>query len=196
MHTDSAMTLRFRIGDHWRGAGDDDRWAAARIMRALPIIIMTSLACIAQGQSSNAPARQPAATSPKTLSERYYVLEAALRYMMNAHSSQGEERDHYFAYVLPKDGEFTPELVAAFAGYKPPVMPRTKAAAGNRGAHDEATGKPFKFWSGKVTDIHRDRATAYVSWYVGPLAAGGHTLQLRRKEGKWIVESEKQDWIS
>ena len=26
MHTDSAMTLRFHIGDHGRGAGDGDRW--------------------------------------------------------------------------------------------------------------------------------------------------------------------------
>jgi hypothetical protein len=25
MHTDSAVTLRFHIGDHWRGAGDGAR---------------------------------------------------------------------------------------------------------------------------------------------------------------------------
>jgi hypothetical protein len=27
IHTDSARTLRFQIQDHWRGAGDGERWA-------------------------------------------------------------------------------------------------------------------------------------------------------------------------
>jgi hypothetical protein len=165
-------------------------------MRAVIITFVASLACIAQAQSSNAPACQPVAAIPKTLPERYYVLEAALRYMLNAHSSHGVERDHYSAYVLPKDGEFTPDLVAAFAGYKPPVTASIKVVTGKGEARDKATGKRVKLWSVKVTEIHGDRATAYVSWYVAPLGAGGHTLQLWRKDGKWIVESENMDWVS
>ena len=47
-----------------------------------------------------------------------------------------------------------------------------------------------------IRKIHGDHAIAYVSWYSGNLAAGGHTIHLRRKDGNWIVESEKLDWIS
>ena len=32
MHTDSAITLKFHIGDHWRGAGDGERWAQLYIL--------------------------------------------------------------------------------------------------------------------------------------------------------------------
>jgi hypothetical protein len=31
MHTDSAITLKLNIGDHLRGAGDGERWAALPI---------------------------------------------------------------------------------------------------------------------------------------------------------------------
>jgi hypothetical protein len=34
MHADSAITLGFHTGDHWRGAGDGDRWALTTTRRA------------------------------------------------------------------------------------------------------------------------------------------------------------------
>ena len=43
MHTDSAITLRFHVGDHYRGAGDGERCNARAVM--------TSRAIISRGES-------------------------------------------------------------------------------------------------------------------------------------------------
>lgn len=127
--------------------------------------------------------------------DRYQIAEAALRYLMDAHSSHGVESDHYSAYVIQR-GEFTSQLPSAFANYKPRVAANIQVSTESGAAVDKATGKPVKLWSVRVIEIRDDRATAGVSWYSGSLAAGGHTLHLRRKDGRWIVESEKMDWIS
>src|SRR6266446_6245054 len=106
-------------------------------MRTILAIMLSSLPCVAQGQPSNNPVpRSPGAATKKELPERYHVMEAALRYMLKAHSSHGVERDYYSAYVLPKDGEFTPELVVAFAGYKPPVTADIEVSTGKGEARD------------------------------------------------------------
>jgi len=178
----------------WSGAPEPDRWAATIIMRAVIIVFVASLASVVHGQSSNALGNLPPPS--KTLPERYYVMEAALRYMLITPSSQGGKTNPFSAYVLPKDGEFTPELVAAFAGSKPQVTAAIGVVSDEKGARDKATGQPVMLWSAKITKMSGDAATAYVSWYSAPLGGGGHTLRLRHKAGKWIVESEKSEWIS
>ena len=99
-----------------------------------------------------------------------------------AHSStRSGARLYYSAYVLPKDGEFTSELVAAFAGYKPPVTASIKVVTGKGEARDKATGKRVKLWSGKVTEIPWGQGSPLMS--PGTLRHWGlgrrDTLQLR-----------------
>src|SRR6185369_7605431 len=70
----------------------------------------------------------------------YQIAEAALRYLMDKHSNHGVERDYYSAYVLGR-GEFTSRLIAAFAGYKPPVVADIQVSNKNGVLVDKATGK-------------------------------------------------------
>jgi predicted small lipoprotein YifL len=130
-----------------------------------------------------------------SLPDRYYVAEAALHYLLDMHSGHGIERDHYSAYVL-EQGEFTSELLASFPNYKPTVTTNIQVSTDSGEALDKATRKPVKLWAVKVREIHGERAVAYVSWFSGSEAAGGATIHLRRKDGRWIIESEKKDWVS
>jgi len=154
-------------------------------MRTLVITLLLTL-------TGCAPASLQHTTS---LPDRYYVAEAALHYMLDSHSKSGSERDFYSAYVL-EQGEFTAELLKSFPNYHPPVSTSIEVSTESGGAVDKATGKPVKLWSVKVQEVRGERATAYVSWYSGNLAAGGHTIKLSRKNGKWVVTSEKMNWIS
>ena len=128
--------------------------------------------------------------------DRYRVEEAALRYLMDAQSAYGDERDHYSAYVI-QQGQYTSQLLAAFDDYKPRVVADMQVSTMRGVAVDKATGKPVKLWSVRVIELEGDRATAGVSWSTGNVGAGRYTLHLlRRKVGRWMVDSEKMDWIS
>jgi hypothetical protein len=115
--------------------------------------------------------------------------------MFDKHAPQGERRDFYSAYVL-NGREFTSQLVAAFREHKPVVTAGIRVSTRSGTARDAVTGKRVKLWSVKSGEPQGDEATAYVSWYVAPLGAAGYTLHLRRRDGKWTVESEKMDWVS
>jgi hypothetical protein len=126
---------------------------------------------------------------------RYYVAEAALRYMFDKYAPEGKNRDFYSAYVL--DGrEFTLQLETAFRDYKPRVTDGIRVSTRSGEARDTATGKRVKVWSVQSGEPQHDEATAYVSWYVSPLGAAGFILQLQRRGEKWIVVSEKMEWVS
>jgi signal peptidase I len=45
MHPDSATTLRFRIGDHLRGAGDGERWMKALLLCVTCVATMFICSC-------------------------------------------------------------------------------------------------------------------------------------------------------
>ena len=165
------------------------RWAASHAMRVFLTIVLIALSVIRHGR----------AEPPQRLKlpDRYFVAEAALRYMFYQHSHNGDERDGRICYVI-KRGEFTEPLVASFAGYKPTVTATTNLQVSKDTglATDKATGKAAKLWTVEVRDMRGDSAIAYVSWYSSRHAAGGHTIYLRRKDGRWVVESERQDWVS
>ena len=114
---------------------------------------------------------------------------------MDKFSSDGVDRDYYSAYVI-ENGEFTAQLVAAFADYKPKVVMNIQISNDKGEARNKATGKLVQLCSVKVHEIKGNNATVYVTWYSAPEGAGGHTIQLQKKDGKWTVESEKMDWVS
>jgi len=114
---------------------------------------------------------------------------------MDKHSNFGNERSFYSAYVI-EGGEFTAQLIAAFPEYKPSVRGDIKVSVVDGGAVDKATGKPVKIWSVSIGKIQGNHATASVSWYSGTMAAGSHTVNLRKEDGRWIVESEQMLFIS
>jgi hypothetical protein len=84
---------------------------AFRLMR--PLILIALIAAAVIGCT-----RKPQAIHPAG-SNRYQVAEAALCHMMDEYSrSDGKD---WSAYVID-GGEFTPQLVAAFANYSPKVI--------------------------------------------------------------------------
>lgn len=159
-------------------------------MKQFQLLVGLSLACLVFAGCARMP--QP---KPSIASDRYQAAEASLRYMMDAHSGKGKECEYYSAYAI-ESGEFTTQLLAAFADYKPKVIADDQVSTNSGAALDKVTGKPVKIWSVEVLDLHDDRATAKVTWYVGNLGAGSDTLHLRRKNDKWIVESRERGFIS
>jgi hypothetical protein len=115
--------------------------------------------------------------------------------MFDKYAPQGERRDFYSAYVFNGRG-FTSQLVAAFRDHMPVVTAGIRISTKSGEARNAKTGKRVKLWSVRTDEPQGDEATAYVSWYVATLGGAGHTLHLRRNDGKWIVESEKMDWVS
>lgn len=183
---DAGMMRLCHNGCHRPDSGRFHRSVAAdvRIFIVIGMAILALVGCVATPQSPQASA-----------SDRCHIAEAALRHLLDEHSDSGAERDHFSAYVIER-GEFTAELVAALRGHRPPVVADIEVSIESGQAIDKATGKPVKKWSVGIRKLHGDRAIAYVTWYSGNLAAGGHTIHLRRKDGRWIVASEKMEWIS
>ena len=130
-----------------------------------------------------------------SLPERYYVMEAALRYMFDQSASFGKEREVESAYVIER-GEFSSEFVSAFKGYKPTVTDSIDVSTERGMALDKATDKPVKLWSVKIGEMNGDHATAYVDWYSSREAAAGYRIQLLKKGGRWIVDSAKMVVVS
>src|SRR6185312_2731191 len=101
------------------------RWCCgiSNMMRSVAFIWLVMLlgcAQVPQFESSTGP-------------DRYQVAETALRFLMDANSGQGVERDYYSAYVI-RPGEFTSQLVAAFSHYKPRVVSDIEVSTQNGGA--------------------------------------------------------------
>ncbi len=135
------------------------------------------------------------AAPPNSPTERFQVAECALRYMLQKYSAGPGQTNENSAYVLAP-GEFAPRLVAAFAGFKPMVTTNIQISTDSGLARNKATGALVKIWNVEVREVNWDNAIAYVSWYEGNLAAGGHTVRLHRKDGRWSVISESMDWVS
>jgi hypothetical protein len=131
------------------------------------------------------------------LPDRYFVAEAALHYMCDQHSSSASEQDGHICYVIKKT-EYAEQLLSSFSGYNPNFATTTniETSADTGLSVDKTTGKAIKFWTVEVNEIHGDNAIAYVSWYSSRQGAGGHTIYLKRNNNKWVVVSEKMDWVS
>lgn len=132
------------------------------------------------------------------LPQRYYVTEAALRYMLDKHSHQPAERDVYSAYVVDCE-EFQAKLVVALRDSAPPLKQDFLVSANDTGDElfDSSTGKHFKVWRVVIVDMGAKAARAYVFWNSGSrsLGSGSCTLALRRRDGHWEVKSEQQGCV-
>jgi len=125
-------------------------------------------------------------------SELRQIAEAALRYKFSQYPDPS-----FSAYVI-ESGEFNAqELAIAFRGHKPRVVAAIDVENSNAGQIvDKQTGQPVVLWFVEIREFLGNRAMAYVSYHSGSLAAEGWKIHLRRKDGKWIVESEEAEWVS
>jgi hypothetical protein len=171
-------------------------YAFTGLLVAMSLVIV---GCEKSGPESDAPASGPTTTTQdENLPERYYVLEASFRYVLDGPNAV--EDAGISAHVLRPSGEFTPELVASFVGHEPPVTADitipTDSNGAIAGAIDEATGRLVMLWGAKVSEMQGDQATVSIRYYVSGFAAAGFNLELLRKNGRWEVQSSKREWIS
>lgn len=124
--------------------------------------------------------------------DRREIRVAALNYLMLKHATFGKERQAYSYYALTEK-----EYVPDFRDFNPPVVAydsnrfETKPAAVER-----KTGKSVKIWSVGEPKISGDHASVSVSWYAGNMAAGDHTVSLKKKHGVWIATSDRLEIIA
>jgi len=132
-------------------------------------------------------------THAKPDENRRSIRVAALRYLMLKHATApGKEREFYSFYVL-RDKEY----VSDFSSFSPPVVAYdTNRFETNPAAVERKSGKRVKLWAVGEPKIEADHASVPVSWYSDNLAAGWHTVFLKKKAGAWTVESERLDGIS
>lgn len=145
------------------------------------LVVISLLALFSTGCSNSADPAQEA-----TDSERLQVAETALRYMID--KSAKSDTGKFFEYVI-EDGEFTKQLVEAFAGHTPQVVSDVHVNTSGEEAVDVA-GNRVKLWAVSVVDVRPERAVANVKWTAGKLEASSLTLKLRKNDNGWFVESE------
>jgi hypothetical protein len=123
--------------------------------------------------------------------EFHEVHVTALRFMLGRSASRSA-RSEYSAFVVPK------EFARYFSEIRPPVVrDDEKRYLTDTGlAMDRITGKPVMLWSVSKATISGEIATCYVTWWIGNLGAGGHTVSLRKVRGTWIAEREEMIWVA
>lgn len=52
------------------------------------------------------------------------------------------------------------------------------------------------FSVGAISWLSLDRVEASGGMYCGSLCADGGTYRLRKKDGRWVVDGYKEDWVS
>ena len=120
------------------------------------------------------------------------IRVAALRYLMLKQATFGTERQDYLFYVL-RDKEY----VSDFPGFNPPVVAYdTNRFSTKPVAVEKKSGKRVKIWSVGEAKLEGDHASVRVSWYSASLAAGWHTVFLKRENGLWIATSERLNMMS
>jgi hypothetical protein len=159
-------------------------------MRISVVITLLMLSIVGCTRSSR-PKRQ-------ALPEGYYVVQSALSYAFEESSGAGAARDYFSAYLLD-GGEFTDQLVVAFADYKPTVRRYTQTTTAGAAVQEKATSNRVKLWKVEIKQIHEAHATATVGWQVFrpgfPRGWDNDIIELRREGGKWIVESARHEEI-
>jgi hypothetical protein len=144
-----------------------------RKFAVLLLIALTSFGC-------NRTPSSPRAVLP----DRYYALEAALHHMLDNETNLVSE-----ALVLK--GEFASQMIVSFSGHKPPVVTNIQVSSDSGMGRDKATGKPVELWTFGIQGINDNSAIVTVSCYLGNLGFSLCSMELKRKNGKWIVVSEK-----
>jgi hypothetical protein len=159
---------------------------------AMPDLALILLAATFFGGCSS-PVLQ-SATQSRRKPERFYIIEAALRYELSKHFADPSERVNYAGYIIDCP-EFGQELIAALHGYSPPVLADALATTDTTGREilEKTTGKHTKVWPVRIADLSHNAATAYVFWFSGGsrFGDGSYKVVLKRKNGHWEVLSER-----
>ncbi len=125
------------------------------------------------------------------------VLEAVFRYQMEHNASSPGARDCYFLELADKHDP-PPALLARFVGSSPPVEPLSAAdpelypSVHHKGKTDHGVILRLR----SLSWIDDDTVELDGGYYQASLSSSGNTYRAVRRDGKWVVVSDKMRWIS
>ena len=146
-------------------------------------------------QETAKPRVPDAKTNPSGSNE---IVLVVARYMFDKFAPQdgGVSEAGFHCFIVNKPND-TPELLAEFADFRIPVLGSERLKLKNGSPYDMDTNNQAMVWEAfDVKSIGERDATVNVEWMLGPDGAAGYTVQLVRRDGKWIVESVEEQWMS
>ena len=137
------------------------------------------------------------AENPARLAATDDIREAVFRYQFE-HNASGLQKKAacYFLEIDRKDP--AAEFLKRFEGHTPPVKPASACVrSAAEGVKDKETGgRGLVFRQATIRWINDNEVEVEGGYYEGGLSASGNTYKAGRKDGKWVVASDKMHWIS
>lgn len=143
------------------------------------------------------------ACAPDRTPELEDVREATFRYQFRENASGLQQRAAVYFLALrdPKNGQRldpSDTLMRRFENHRPRVA---RASAARTSAVDGVVDKISSergliFIVGEVRWLARDRAEVKGGYYEAGESSSGNVYQLRKRNGKWEVVSNRMLWIS
>lgn len=159
-------------------------WSTVKI---LPMLLAFALACT------------NGASDADRLKQQDDIREAVFRYQF-AHNASGQQTGAavYCLWVGEKATDPSDDFMRRFANHKPPVRKMSECKADpSHGVIDKRTGAQglgFRATSIKwLSDIEVEVEGGY---YEAGLSASGNTYIVNKQKGKWVVSSDRMNWIA
>ena len=113
------------------------------------------------------------------------IAEATFRYQFTNNASGAQQNAKaYFLSVFEKDP--SPEFLKRFGKHKPPV----------KKGSEFKIGKGLAFQVVTIKRVSKTKVEVSGGYYEAGLSSSGNTYFVEKKDGKWIVTSDKMHWIS
>jgi hypothetical protein len=143
------------------------------------------------------------ACAPDHTAELDDVREATFRYQFRTNASGLQQRARVFFLALrdtKSRQRFDPteDFLRRFKDHHPRVGPVSAARSSSTdGVIDKTTGeRGLIFIVGEIHWLAADRVDVKGGYFEAGESSSGNTYHLRKKDGKWEVESDTMHWIS
>lgn len=175
---------------------------ASTSRRALLLGLAAGLAagCASGSRDGLSELAQPVSSSDVTAHGPEYLdlLEAVFRHQFDHNASGSGRNVDYFFLALDADEDPPPELLERFAGETPEALPVSLAERTfEEGVkHRERGGRGLIFRISSIDWVDEEEAVVEGGYYEAPLSSSGNTYQVERRDGRWVVISDRLNWIS
>ena len=125
------------------------------------------------------------------------ITEAVFRYQFQHNNSALQQKAGAYYLSLGSGQDPSDDFMRRFKGHKPPVKKQRECTGGVAGIKDRKTGKRgLLFRVYRIKWINNHTADVEGGYYEDGLSASGNIYRVVRKGRRWVVVSDKLDWIS
>ena len=155
-----------------------------RVLGVLGLLLSPLCACASPPAPPDAAVEDP--------SPELDVIEATFRFQLEEYAQHATRFDYIFL-ELARNQDPPAELLARFAGHTPPVVPISQSKPDKwLGPHHKSDdGKGFILGVTSVRWIDVDTAEVKGGYHRGNRGSSWHTFEARRREGKWVIVSDR-----